>query len=232
MRGPSDVVTTISQIISLGNTPSLEEPTSFPCSTPHTLAFQIGGKMFPVDPRDFVTPDDDGDALNCTAGNLVETDPPSIAALFSWNLGDPFFKSNVVIFYYGNLTNPSVDPPRIGFVSTVPDNAGDLLRSAVEVAEQNGGEFPSKFLLILPLISEITDSSCPGTVDIAPPAGVVTNVAAGPLPSIPTQEVSGGNQASGSIAQTSSSSTIYDYRPHPAFCPSFMFWCLFLYFFP
>ncbi|KAF8184786.1 aspartic peptidase domain-containing protein [Pholiota molesta] len=44
IRGPSDVVSQIYR--SLG--------TSFACNEPHTLAFQIGGKMFPVDPRDFI----------------------------------------------------------------------------------------------------------------------------------------------------------------------------------
>lgn len=103
--------------------------------------------MFPIDPRDFVTQNEDGDATTCTAGNLVSTDAPSPGALFTWSLGDPFFKSNVVIFYYGNLTHPSMDPPRIGFISTVPENAGELLQSAVGLAQQNGGEFPSEFLM-------------------------------------------------------------------------------------
>lgn len=42
-------------------------------------------------------------------------------------------------FYYGNLTNPSVDPPRIGLVSTMPSNAKDLLASAIKAA---GSNFP------------------------------------------------------------------------------------------
>jgi hypothetical protein len=44
----------------------------------------------------------------------------------------------LVAFYYGNLTHPSVDPPRIGFLSTVPKNASQLLSIAVESAQQNG----------------------------------------------------------------------------------------------
>ena len=100
--------------------------------------------MFPIDPRDLVTQNEAGDTTTCTSGNLVSTDAPTPGALFSWNLGDPFFKSTIVIFYYGNLTHPSVDPPRIGFVSTVPENADQLLQTAVEFAQQSGGEFPSK----------------------------------------------------------------------------------------
>lgn len=45
---------------------------------------------------------------------------------------------NLVAFYYGNLTHPSVDPPRIGFLSTVPSNANDLLTEAIQEAQQNG----------------------------------------------------------------------------------------------
>lgn len=84
-----------------------------------------------------------GDATTCIANNLVSTDPPSSGALFSWSLGDPFFKSTLVAFYYGNLTNPSVDPPRIGFLSQVPQNASTLLQEAVVDAEQDGGVFES-----------------------------------------------------------------------------------------
>lgn len=40
-------------------------------------------------------------------------------------------------FYYGNLTTPSVDPPRIGLVSTMPSNAPALLAAAIKAAEDN-----------------------------------------------------------------------------------------------
>ncbi len=115
-----------------------------PCDQPHTLAYQIGGKMFPVDPRDFTSQHKKGDVTNCIANNVVATDAPSSGALFSWNLGDPFLKSNMVIFYYGNLTHPSVDPPRIGFVSLVPANATQIFQQAVDDAEKSGN-FECKF---------------------------------------------------------------------------------------
>lgn len=51
--------------------------------------------------------------------------------------------SNLVAFYYGNLTHPSVDPPRIGFLSMVPDNASSIVQSVVSQAQANGGIFGS-----------------------------------------------------------------------------------------
>ncbi|KAG6836291.1 hypothetical protein H0H93_009431 [Arthromyces matolae] len=134
VRGPSDVVQAISDRI--GST--------FPCDEPHTLAFQIGGQMFPVDPRDFITQTYQNNVDSCTA-NLVATDPPQKGQyLYSWSLGDPFLKSVVAAFYYGNLTYPSVDPPRMGFLSTVPSDAGDQLKAAVSFAKSSGGTFPAE----------------------------------------------------------------------------------------
>ena len=101
--------------------------------------------MFPVDPRDFVSQNKQGDAKTCIANNIVSTDAPSSGALFSWNLGDPFLKSNMVIFYYGNLTHPSVDPPRVGLVSRVPQDAGARLGAAVSQAQSAGGKFECEY---------------------------------------------------------------------------------------
>lgn len=53
---------------------------------------------------------------------------------------------NVIAFHYGNLTHPSVDPPRIGFLSTVPNNASQLLADAVKTAQQNG-KFECQFAI-------------------------------------------------------------------------------------
>lgn len=144
IRGPSDVVQNILTTVSPSFNPSSTDEPVIPCNVPHTLSFQIGGKIFPVDPRDFISPSPiAGDTTNCIVDNVVATDPPSMGALFSWNLGDPFFKSNVIAFHYGNLTHPSVDPPRIGLLSTVPSNANSLLETAVQDAVQNGGHFES-----------------------------------------------------------------------------------------
>ena len=49
--------------------------------------------------------------------------------------------SNLVAFYYGNLTNPSVDPPRIGFLTLVPDKANEVAQQDVQTAIANGGFF-------------------------------------------------------------------------------------------
>jgi hypothetical protein len=85
-----NILTTVSPSF---NPSSTDEPV-IPCNVPHTLSFQIGGKIFPVDPRNFISPSPiAGDTTNCIVENVVATDPPSMGALFSWNLGDPFFKS-------------------------------------------------------------------------------------------------------------------------------------------
>ncbi|KAI0826929.1 acid protease [Trametes gibbosa] len=144
IRGPSDVVNSILSKVSPAYAADSTAQPLLPCDDGHNLTFQIGGKLFPVDPRDFVSQNKRGDATNCVASNVVSTDAPSLGALFSWNLGDPFLKSNMVVFYYGNLTHPSVDPPRIGFVSLVPQNADALLDDAVEDAQKAGGVFESK----------------------------------------------------------------------------------------
>ena len=143
IRGPTDVVNNIMTQVSPAYAANPSSDPTLPCSSAHDLVFQIRGKKLPVDARDFVSQDDARDATTCVANNVVSTDPPSTGALFSWNLGDPFLKSNMVIFYYGNLTPPSVDTPRIGFVSTVPDNA--ILRHAAAVrAGQSSGGYPGQ----------------------------------------------------------------------------------------
>ena len=91
IRGPQDVVDVILKQVSSAFALNPAEPT-FPCAVPHDLAFQIGGKTFPVDPRDFMKQNTPHNATACGA-NISPTDPPSRGALFSWSLGDPFFKS-------------------------------------------------------------------------------------------------------------------------------------------
>ncbi|KAF7369314.1 Peptidase A1 domain-containing protein [Mycena venus] len=130
IRGPADVVNLVNSRV--GNT--------FACTTPHTLAFSIGGKLFPVDARDFASPTTtDGNLSECSA-NVVETDAPveGQGYQYSWSLGDPFLKGVLASFYYGNITYPSVDPPRIGFLSTVPADGGR--RGAAERSAECGKE--------------------------------------------------------------------------------------------
>lgn len=146
LRGPADTVKRI--IDSVATDP---DSATLPCNVPHTLSYMIGGKLFPIDPRDFVSENNSpipqqvagSNDLLCKADNIVSTDPPNIGALFRWSLGDPFLKSNLVAFHYGNLTHPNVDPPRIGILSLVPDNAGQQLQDAVQDAIKNGGFFES-----------------------------------------------------------------------------------------
>jgi hypothetical protein len=93
IRGPKDIVDSILKQVSSSFAANLNAAPTFPCSVPHDLAFQIGGKTFPVDPRDFMSQNTAGNAATCVADKVVATDPPARGALFSWSLGDPFFKS-------------------------------------------------------------------------------------------------------------------------------------------
>ncbi|KAJ3935233.1 MAG: aspartic peptidase domain-containing protein [Lentinula lateritia] len=160
IRGPPDVVEYIADVIRRKDTSSSSHQstdTSTSCTTPHTLAFQIGGRMFPVEWRDLVwveEEDEDGDSQQGDSEyendedngnaeekkgngskkrqcylNLAPTDVPTTTTatggggggyLYSWSLGDPFLKNVIAAFYYGDTVHPSWDPPRIGFVSTVP----------------------------------------------------------------------------------------------------------------
>ncbi|KAJ6515323.1 aspartic peptidase domain-containing protein [Mycena sanguinolenta] len=157
LRGPSDVVQNILGKISPQYNPNTPNSALVACAQAHSLAFKIGGQMFPIDPRDLPSPVSQGNAANCVIDNIVATDAPGIGALFRWSLGDPFMKSNLVAFHYGNLTNPSQDPPRIGFLSQVPSNAAALLTQAVQEAVQDGGGFEST-LVVAPTLSAELDS--------------------------------------------------------------------------
>ncbi|KAI0086972.1 aspartic peptidase domain-containing protein [Irpex rosettiformis] len=181
LRGPKDVVNNILSTVSPAFARNSASPATFPCNTPHTLAYKIGGKLFPVDPRDFVSSQSQSGAKVCTASNVVSTDAPSSGSLFSWSLGDPFLKSTTVIFYYGNLTNPSVDPPKIGFVSNVPQNADTLLEQAVSEAQASGGLFEST-VEVAPTASTVVTLSAPATASPTPaPSSTPKPASTGPL---------------------------------------------------
>ncbi|KAG5646919.1 hypothetical protein DXG03_001995 [Asterophora parasitica] len=153
LRGPADIVAGIRSKLGA----------RFPCNEPHTLSFQIGGKLFPVDPRDFVN-QEFVNSVNLCSANLVATDPPAEGRyLYSWSLGDPFLKSVLATYHYGNLTYPSRDQPRMGFLSTVPEDADDQLKAAVAAASKNGGNFP--------MVSEPAPTGAPtGTIHTVPAA--------------------------------------------------------------
>jgi len=89
LRGPADVVRNIQSKLGLNG--------NFSCSEPHTIAFSIGGKLFPVDPRDFIEQAFENNTVTCTS-LLTSTDPPSLSRgyKFSWSLGDPFLKRCVL----------------------------------------------------------------------------------------------------------------------------------------
>ncbi|KAH7890581.1 aspartic peptidase domain-containing protein [Phlebopus sp. FC_14] len=161
VRGPPDVITHIHTL--LGGP-------QFPCSFPHTLSFQIGGKQFPVDPRDFVSQVRSGDVNTCAA-NLAPTDVPAVGGtgyLYSWNLGDPFLKSVLAAFYYGSLARPSQDPPRIGLLSTIDPNASKALCDDKHRAENDHTDYPD---LVEPAPASVPPSRSTG-IDGVPLAQV------------------------------------------------------------
>ncbi|KAI0335768.1 acid protease [Cubamyces sp. BRFM 1775] len=208
IRGPSDIVNDILTKVSPAYASDPTAQPILPCDAGHNLTFQIGGKFFPVDPRDFVSQNAQGDATNCVANNVVSTDPPGVGALFSWNLGDPFLKSNMVVFYYGNLTHPSVDPPRMGFLSLVPQNADQLLDQAVEEAQKDGGSFETKVdsaPTSSSLITEEESSTAAGSQPTSTTSSPSTNVAAHPdsitaSASAPSQSATQSQTTSGSLS--------------------------------
>jgi phytepsin len=61
------------------------------------------------------------------------------------------YASVVSSFYYGNLTYPSQDLPRMGFLSTVPSDANDRMKGAVRTASMKDGNFPGESLCDLAL---------------------------------------------------------------------------------
>ena len=83
IRGPRDVLDAI--LVQLGGN-------SYDCAEAHTLAFLIGGSLYPVDPRDFGSQTFEDTTSQCTP-NLAPTDPPGSGFLYSWSMGNPFFKS-------------------------------------------------------------------------------------------------------------------------------------------
>ena len=82
-------------------------------------------------------------------------------------------------FYFGNITYPSRDPPKMGFLSTVPQDAASQLVSAV-AAVKTGDNFPGRFSLLpfftpsllTPLPTAISEVAPSGTFK---PAGTASN---------------------------------------------------------
>ncbi|KAF9069830.1 aspartic peptidase domain-containing protein [Rhodocollybia butyracea] len=124
IRGPADVIHYIKNLLredGIETRREKEGSTPISCSIGHSLAFQIEGRLFPVAWRDMIWLNEDEG--HCYL-NIAPTDAPTRGRhggggyLYSWSLGDPFLKSVLASFYYGNTTHPSYDPPRIGLMST------------------------------------------------------------------------------------------------------------------
>jgi len=159
VRGPADVVDIVKRnILAPGSAPGSDIPSLYDC-TPHTLAFEIGGKMFPIDPRDLISPGSADIQLatmdqttQCSLNLAVKVDLPKEGEggfLYSWKLGAPFLRSVLAAYYYGDLMDPSADRPRIGLLSTVPSDATDAMNRAIAEARASGG---------FPMISESAPS--------------------------------------------------------------------------
>ena len=87
IRGPEDVIQYILELLGNGG--------RYPCTHSHSLAFSIGGQLFPVDPRDFAAQTLPNSVEVCSP-NIAATDPPYVGGYqFSWNLGIPFLKGFV-----------------------------------------------------------------------------------------------------------------------------------------
>jgi hypothetical protein len=81
-----------SAILANSDTRAAQARGLYPCTNAHTLTFQIAGRNFSVDPRDFGT-QAYVDNVEWCVPNLVATDAPKVGGyLYSWSLGDPFLK--------------------------------------------------------------------------------------------------------------------------------------------
>ena len=85
--------------------------------------------MFSIAPLDLVTQTRRGCAVNVEA---IADSLSSNLTLYSWRLGAAFLRSNLVAFHYGDPTNPSVEPPRMGFMLSSSDARSS--RSGVDIA--------------------------------------------------------------------------------------------------
>ena len=90
IRGPDDVIQYILNLLGNGG--------RYPCTHSHSLAFSIGGQLFPIDPRDFAAQALPNSVEVCSP-NIASTDPPYVGGYqFSWSLGIPFSKRFVFFF--------------------------------------------------------------------------------------------------------------------------------------
>ncbi|KAF5372298.1 hypothetical protein D9615_009303 [Tricholomella constricta] len=110
--------------------------------------------MFPVDPRDFVNQEflEPGRSVpqkvRFRPSPVSFTPSPLSLPLRDGSLTTRTPDSVLPSYHYGNLTRPSRDRPRMGFLSTVPRDADDKLKAAVAAAAKDGGNFPSESTLL------------------------------------------------------------------------------------
>ena len=77
-------------------------------------------------------------------------------------LFEPYYVSSSALttFYYGNLSHPSQDPPKLGFLSTVPPDASSRMQSAASAAAKANNNFPCMSLFSFIRDMQPMDLSC------------------------------------------------------------------------
>jgi hypothetical protein len=72
---------------------------------------------------------------------------PFFFFFFELNCVFLYISSTLTTYYYGNLTYPSQDPPKLGFLSTVPSDASSRMQSAASAAAKANNNFPGMFFI-------------------------------------------------------------------------------------
>ncbi|KZP02190.1 hypothetical protein FIBSPDRAFT_970309, partial [Athelia psychrophila] len=97
---------------------------------------------FAINPFDLIEPLDSTDSAECAVG-ISQADPPTATQTFSYILGDAIFRSTLIAFYWGNLTDQASDPARMGFLSTTDAGAADAEYSSFWASAGTGYAFPT-----------------------------------------------------------------------------------------
>lgn len=82
------------------------------------------------------------------------------------------YTRNLAAFYYGSLSRPSQDPARIGLLSTVPLNAGELLSDDVEFAKAQHHNLPSMLFSAPPCSGAVALTNRDSDIEEPPPASL------------------------------------------------------------
>ncbi|KZP16293.1 acid protease [Athelia psychrophila] len=165
--------------------PAISSDGTLPCNTVLNLAIGIGGKQFAINPFDLIEPLDSNDSAECAVG-ISQADPPTATQTFSYILGDAIFRSTLIAFYWGNLTDQASDPARMGFLSTTDAGAADAEYSSFWASAGTGFAFPTA----------------------APEAQVTTTSIANPISAGSSGASGGGSSSGGSGSKSNGASAL------------------------